>query len=260
MDRTEAIEVIRKNWPDSRYTSLREALETLIPELAESKDEKARKWLTNLVENLGNAADEDAEKELEVMRPLALAYLEKQKETIPCNVDEFTLTLRNCLFADSELTEEQADIFATTYGEELLNVAIGKIKSGITKEDIADFKVEKQKDHFRIVTKMVEQKPAWSEDDEKMLDRIIDILNRTFSVYSALGTSSTRPSCPTYKDEIDWLKSLRPQGSKDSLQTHWKPSEEQIYSLGTVVKGAGENSVGSVAYNLKELYEELKKL
>ena len=55
-----------------------------------------------------------------------------------------------------------------------------------------------------------EQKPAWSEEDEKMRDRIIDILNRTFSVYSALGTSSTRPSCPTYKDEIAWLKSIRP--------------------------------------------------
>lgn len=163
----------------------------------------------------------------------------------------------------------------------------------------------------------------WDEKDEKMRDRIIDILNRTFSVYSALGTSSTRPSCPTYKDEINWLKSLRPQPKQEwseedikkirseeytkgfndaafggklkewsvededrirqieriaqqagctqklqeeihdwlkSLRPQWHPSEEQIYSLGTVVKGAGENSVGSVAYNLKELYEELKKL
>ena len=40
----------------------------------------------------------------------------------------------------------------------------------------------------------------------------------------------------------------------------WKPSEEQIYSLGTVVKGMGDVTVGSVGYNLKELYEQLKKL
>lgn len=33
-----------------------------------------------------------------------------------------------------------------------------------------------------------------------------------------------------------------------------------MYSLGTVVKGAGDNSVGSIAYNLNELYEQLKKL
>jgi hypothetical protein len=51
----------------------------------------------------------------------------------------------------------------------------------------------------------------------------------------------------------DWLKSLRPQ-------PHWRPSEEQIYSLGTVVKGSGDCAVGSVEYNLKELYEQLKKL
>lgn len=37
-------------------------------------------------------------------------------------------------------------------------------------------------------------------------------------------------------------------------------TREQMEALGTVVKGAGENSIGSIAYNLKELYEELKKL
>lgn len=81
------------------------------------------------------------------------------------------------------------------------------------------FNNTKVDDILAYLEKQKEQKPAeWSEEDEKMRDRIIDILNRTFSVYSALGTSSTRPSCPTYKDEIAWLKSLRPS---------WKPSEEE---------------------------------
>jgi hypothetical protein len=48
----------------------------------------------------------------------------------------------------------------------------------------------------------------------------------------------------------DWLKSLRPS---------WKPSKEQIYSLGTVVNGMGENASG-VSKNLCDLYEQLKKL
>ena len=39
MDRKEAIEVIKKYWPDSSFTRLRNALETLIPELKESEDE-----------------------------------------------------------------------------------------------------------------------------------------------------------------------------------------------------------------------------
>jgi len=57
--------------------------ESIFPELRESDDERARKWLVDLVENLGEPADDDAEKELEEMRPLAPAYLEKQKEQKP---------------------------------------------------------------------------------------------------------------------------------------------------------------------------------
>ena len=46
----------------------------------------------------------------------------------------------------------------------------------------------------------------------------------------------------------------------DSLRPSWKPSEEQIYSLGTVVKGYDECTVGSIGYYLKEMYKQLKKL
>ena len=49
MERKEAIEVIKKNWPDSSFTMLREALETLIPELKESEDERIRKQLLKIV-------------------------------------------------------------------------------------------------------------------------------------------------------------------------------------------------------------------
>ncbi len=54
-------------------------LETLIPELRESEDEKIRKWIYNLVSDL-DPQDDDAEKELDEMKPLVLAWLEKQKE------------------------------------------------------------------------------------------------------------------------------------------------------------------------------------
>ena len=45
MERKEAIEIIKKNYPDSSFTMLREALETLIPELKESEDERISKAL-----------------------------------------------------------------------------------------------------------------------------------------------------------------------------------------------------------------------
>jgi hypothetical protein len=48
MDRNEAIEIVKKNWPDGRY-QLSEALQTLIPELKESEDERIRKALIQYI-------------------------------------------------------------------------------------------------------------------------------------------------------------------------------------------------------------------
>ena len=48
MDRNEAIDIVRKNWPAGR-PQLNEALEILIPELKESEDEKIRKTLIDLI-------------------------------------------------------------------------------------------------------------------------------------------------------------------------------------------------------------------
>jgi hypothetical protein len=51
MDRNEAIDVIRKNWPDGRH-QLSEALETLIPELKENEDERIRKGIIKTINDL----------------------------------------------------------------------------------------------------------------------------------------------------------------------------------------------------------------
>ena len=131
---------------------------------------------------------------------------EKQKEATPCSVDEFTLTLRNCLSTDSELTKEQADIFATVYGKELFNVAIGKVKSGLTKEDIADFKTEKQK----------EQKPAeWSEEDKDYYDAIIAKLK------------VTQDDAMLTDNQIDFLKSL-PEKFILQPKQEWSEEDEKL--------------------------------
>ena len=138
MTREDAIKVIKQAMP-TLWKETKEAIQTLIPELAESEDERIRKEMIEFL----NQYKEDGLRGVDITA--WIAYLKKQKEIASCGVDEFTLTLRNCLFADSELTKEQADIFAAAYGEELLNVAVGKIKSGLTKEDNTDFKTEKQK-------------------------------------------------------------------------------------------------------------------
>ena len=75
----------------------RKKLEKIFPELKESEDERVRKWIYSLVENLGYPADEDVEKELEEMQPLALAYLEKQKEQKPEDEREYVRTLKSLI-------------------------------------------------------------------------------------------------------------------------------------------------------------------
>lgn len=77
---------------------------------------------------------------------------------------------------------------------------------------------------------------AWSEEDEKMLNYvIIDIESLKEQVY-----------CRTLCDEeIDWLKSLRPQ-------SWWKPTDEQMDALESAV-----SSLQSTA--LESLYQDLTK-
>lgn len=76
MTREEAIEVVKKNWPDSRYTSLREALEFLIPEFRESKDERIRKAL---IYGMNVLKEQKKETFAAVSINDCLAWLEKQK-------------------------------------------------------------------------------------------------------------------------------------------------------------------------------------
>ena len=89
----------------------------------------------------------------------------------------------------------------------------------------------------------------WSEEDEEKLNNISEIIEHCTTIPYSGGTLTLNKE---YKKKLQcFIKSLRPS---------WKPSEEQIYSLGTVVKGSGDCIVGSVGYHLKELYEQLKKL
>lgn len=110
---------------------------------------------------------------------------------------------------------------------------------------------------FWFGQKQAEKPVGWSEEDEYKIDVICKLIEHATIIPRSgdddTGIPPTRLN-DKYKGELKaFVKSLRPQ-------SHWKPSKEQIYSLGTVVKGVGENSAGSIAYNLKELYEELKKL
>ena len=100
------------------------------------------------------------------------------------------------------------------------------------------------KKYLAWLEKQKEQKPSeWSEEDEKMRCNILNVLTSTL-VYTI---GSHRTSTYKYNNEIEWLKSLKPQ---------WKPSEEQMEALLWCVAHLG----GADHRVLGELYEHLKML
>ena len=133
--------------------------------------------------------------------------------------------------------------------------------------------------------KKIEQNPAWSEEDEKMLNQVIEDIIKLAGPYVCYHKDidwlkSIKDRIQSKQDlneedeemrldaikyleifdaqgihgdkaipAINWLKSLRPHN-------HWKPSDEQIRELGVVATGKGWFSKEI----LSGLLEQLKKL
>lgn len=73
MDRKEAIEIVRDNWPEGRVL-LKSALEVLIPELRESEDKRIREWLIKGMKYLS----EESSFFRDIPKDKVIAWLEKQ--------------------------------------------------------------------------------------------------------------------------------------------------------------------------------------
>ncbi len=78
MERKEAIEIIKKNYPDSSFTMLREALETLIPELKENEESESEKIRNTIFDCLYKCCDSGVI--TREQRYICIAWLEKQGE------------------------------------------------------------------------------------------------------------------------------------------------------------------------------------
>ena len=198
-----------------------EILEALAPELAESEDERIRKALIDALKTSKSVG------ELKFILPEptregCIAYLEKQKEQ-----KQVPISCGHEKGTPAEWSEEDKSFYDSIMCE--------VIKEGMhpTPEQANWFKFLPER--FNI-----QPKQEWSNEDEEMLNSIINVV-----------CGIVQPSNGLREKQVRFLKSHLPS---------WKPSEEQIYSLGTVIKGMGDVTVGSVGYNLKELYEQLKEL
>ena len=92
-------------------------------------------------------------------------------------------------------------------------------------------------------------KQEWSEEDEEKLKAICTYL-RDYSRLAKLGDKLR------FNEYCDFLKSPRPV-SKESLQSHWKPSEEQMKQL---IKAMNTWPDSRVCAGLKSLCNDLQKL
>ena len=112
-------------------------------------------------------------------------------------------------------------------------------------------------------------KVEWSEEDEKIKERLITRLN--WITYNT-RTDGTSPNI-TFFDEIAWLKSLRPQYHGDVTMTeaykmglevgkasHWRPGEEQMEALDKAIPVCMGVTGREEIAPLESLYNDLKKL
>lgn len=215
-------------------------LEVSFPELAESEDERIRKSIINLVDTeFGDRFPFDG-----FTREQMLAWLEKQgkkKPTIEMKSAEESLGIDSNTYneiVDECVYGEQKPAMIQWKGNNLKEVIdfTGIYKDGFEKwfhnswEEYEKY-VHEHNNIFKIFNKdgshievpvgawivktpdgyntasryVFRQKSEWSEEDEKKINNILNVLID----YKEL------------ESEYYWLKSLRPQ-------SHWKPTNEQI--------------------------------
>ena len=101
-----------------------------------------------------------------------------------------------------------------------------------------------KKDAIAWLEKQGEKKPAWSEEDEDIVDIAIRIIQNGGDDCAGILDSNKA---------LRWLKSLNPQN-------RWKPSKEQMSMLLAVLNDSNNISSESVQIALKSLYQDLLKL
>lgn len=320
MERKEAIEVIKKNYPhvNESGSQFETALRTLIPELKESEDKKIRRCISDVVkeydwshiygvtkeqcfawiERQGKQSKWKPSKD-EMDALYGLAYITNKMDD---KKDEAVTKLYQDLKREFFNGASYENMFPSSYIDSNINVekqgeqtieevarkvkhdkeyAIAFLKSaGILNEDgqlAEEYRTEADTDKS-------EQNPAWSEDDETMLKRVIDFIPQCMTAHGyneyinwlesfkervqpqpkqdwseedeQTFIKSVEALEDFYKFELaDWLKEHKNQCLKP--QNRWKPNELQMEQLGWIAKQNKDNMIGK---ELMTLYQDLKKL
>ena len=236
----------RCEWQLANGMITKECATDLFRELAESEDEKIRKEITAVV---------DAFVAGKSRKERMLAWLENQKEYIedirqyaynkglvdaeekqkPSTPEDIAAAYQMGL---AEGRKEQKSAELTSMDDAIEACMLRYLQSAASRKDDDEIMEDTRKYKQELVGLV--QKPAeWSEEDEKMLERIIE----RGSCLIPSGEDALLPA------HIEWLK---------SIHSHWKPSEEQMKHLHNVMIGWHPDTADCQA--LHSLYEDLKKL
>ena len=225
----------------------------IFPELKESEDERIRK---NIITYLKQRRDRSSS--IPAAIGSWIAWLEKQGEQKPAEWEPQTgdtFRKKGTTSPTYHLCDKREDGITFGFVENReVGISGGEITIFTLRKDYE--LVERPKSIEDIVEEelnkglqtKVEQKPAWSEEDEKLINRIEGWLD---TLCDYLKDSSSE-CVADVKDIIGRLKSLRPQN-------RWKPSDEQMKALNTCIM-QGEISYVGQGTELQSLYNDLKKL
>ena len=255
------------------------AIQTLIPELreSESEDERVRKALIDLVCTVGEYYLPKLE-----ARNKMLDYLEKQKEQKPCwNPTEEDVALFNkAITTNASLSPQE-------------RAKLDIIRMKFKHRPVIEQKEQKPVDYDHEMWKNCEanfeggkkevidhpekyglQKPAeWSEEDEKKLERVDDLL-WMLDDYISNDCSICEERTARLRDEIHnelfpWLEFLRPQYHGDVTMTEAykmgleagkassrKPNEKQTNNVIVELTRIELGDIINGLYYLKEKYYE----
>lgn len=208
-------------------------IKEIFPELAESEDEKIKEGLIKYLKT-------DMEcnpSQCESFYNKSIAWLEKQGEEKPADKIEPKFRIGDVI--EVKPMKCYGKIF-TGKSNKIVDIT----EKNYILDDGKAYSIELQ-DGW----KLSEQKPAWSEKDERKLEllrALIDDTKRDSASYSTMFREM---------NELDnWLKSLRPQN-------RWKPSEEQLNAFEHFVRSIGESGYASpYDDNTKLLYSLLNDL
>ena len=218
-------------------------LEKMFPELKESDDERIRKAILELVKQSSEILEKKNQEQM-------IDWLEKQGQ-VRCTggKKEETGALKKMLDLEKEMItpEESLGIDSETYNK-IVDECIYGDEQKPTDEEIKELlRTEYEKGRADAIA---EQKPAWSEDDENRINRLI--------AYFEDKESFTAEDDVVY---ANWLKSLK---DRVQPQSQWKPTDEQMKILNEVLNFAANHESfhwnDNIFGTLNNLIRQLKKL